>query len=863
MDTKGWDIINVCSINRVNQQLQSNMSQIISSFHFEQDGIEISGDFDAWQIISGGSNSLLRFETPIKQGVLKMGTMEVDIKNIKPVMEMQLQFINDSKVSNVQNLIFNVEVIGSEPGDTTPGAVTVVTPDVTGQIDTTNVAWGVLNTVLPKLFLSNQAKLSYVFSRIELFIEGDEHLQNSNEFRFVETPVNLSISGLTDKSVSLTWDNPTIEGAITGYKIKRSDGNVQTSSSTFYEDSSLLANSTYSYSVLAYDDEGNESPESTTITLTTLAAYSEIKEDEYMIKIGEMNGKLVISLILSDSTSSVDLHYQVDNEGEQDVKAKEHDDGWNYVITNVRKGSTIKFSFTYLLNDISKATVSNSYTITTELQEPSINDITTIEEDDYSIDIVEGTGSIAFTFSPYKTSSYVDLHYTVNDQIQRKIKVEQNEGVWIFTLTNVNESDKINFSYTYTVDELSNNSPVYTYKKLSSDQKGEENVVNSTVSKSEPTETITSNIFEEGEKSTNLRWLAPKKCHYLYQETSKDQKGFLAILSVTTEKQVNDLIEEIDSTLLKEGYSIFLLISNELFLKNLILPELSSSFSNGTTDENFVYHPTKGTIGRIENNGEINCGSVKWGLETYHPKLTSLSISIQDKFLIFQASGKFNITGLAGANVTFNVSSRSECRYNPAEESVYFVKDQNPSISYKKHIPWYDFALGALGGPVVVAIIDIVIASVTSTISESVRKSLYSGQTTSFVSDLGVNFITWNGLHDFRAYEAGLSESFYIRGDYFRPEEIKWIGGSYNPDTNSIRMSWNLPNDNDIEVAKFEIFRNDNVDPFIVEPNDPLFDLRGFEDFFVIQGNIYSYKIRAIDTNGIALELSEQLTVQT
>src|SRR5690242_7639240 len=101
MDIKGWDAVFVRSLVGVNAQLAANMHQLVSTFDLTKDRIRISGTFGAWQIVETGSGKLLRFETPITDGTLEVTlsdgqVISHDLSGIRPLMEMQLTFINNT-----------------------------------------------------------------------------------------------------------------------------------------------------------------------------------------------------------------------------------------------------------------------------------------------------------------------------------------------------------------------------------------------------------------------------------------------------------------------------------------------------------------------------------------------------------------------------------------------------------------------------------------------------------------------------------------------------------------------------------------------------------------------------------------------
>jgi hypothetical protein len=89
-------------------------------------------------------------------------------------------------------------------------------------------------------------------------------------------PANLAVGAVASSSVSLSWSASTDTGGsgLAGYRIYR-DGSatpVATVSSTSYTDSGLASQTTYSYTVRAYDNAGNQSAEAGPVTATTAQA---------------------------------------------------------------------------------------------------------------------------------------------------------------------------------------------------------------------------------------------------------------------------------------------------------------------------------------------------------------------------------------------------------------------------------------------------------------------------------------------------------------------------------------------------------------------------------------------------------------
>ncbi len=82
-------------------------------------------------------------------------------------------------------------------------------------------------------------------------------------------PTNLTATGTSGSTASLSWNASTDNVSVAGYKIYRNGTQVGIATTTDYQDSGLSPNTPYSYTVSAYDFAGNESAQSTGATATT------------------------------------------------------------------------------------------------------------------------------------------------------------------------------------------------------------------------------------------------------------------------------------------------------------------------------------------------------------------------------------------------------------------------------------------------------------------------------------------------------------------------------------------------------------------------------------------------------------------
>ncbi len=84
-------------------------------------------------------------------------------------------------------------------------------------------------------------------------------------------PANLTAVAISSSQIDLKWDASADNTAVTGYNIYRNESNnlVASTTETNYSDTGLTASTTYSYFVSAYDEVGNESGLSDSLSTST------------------------------------------------------------------------------------------------------------------------------------------------------------------------------------------------------------------------------------------------------------------------------------------------------------------------------------------------------------------------------------------------------------------------------------------------------------------------------------------------------------------------------------------------------------------------------------------------------------------
>jgi len=102
---------------------------------------------------------------------------------------------------------------------------------------------------------------------------GTVNLSNSrNDTKAPSVPTSLKGMAISSNAILLSWSASTDDVGVSGYKIYRNGTQVDTSTTNSYNDTGLLPNTTYTYTVSAYDAAMNNSAQSLVVSEATLMA---------------------------------------------------------------------------------------------------------------------------------------------------------------------------------------------------------------------------------------------------------------------------------------------------------------------------------------------------------------------------------------------------------------------------------------------------------------------------------------------------------------------------------------------------------------------------------------------------------------
>ncbi len=186
------------------------------------------------------------------------------------------------------------------PADTVPPSASITSPangsDVSGSVNITvsasdNVGVTKVEFLIDGVVVSSDSSSPYAFSWNSVTKANGVHsigakaydaagntastainvnVQNG-DVQPPTTPSSLSATAAAYNRVNLSWTASTDNVGVTGYWIVRNGVTIAQTSSTTYSDTTVVASTSYSYQVIAYDAAGNNSGLSNTANVTTPA----------------------------------------------------------------------------------------------------------------------------------------------------------------------------------------------------------------------------------------------------------------------------------------------------------------------------------------------------------------------------------------------------------------------------------------------------------------------------------------------------------------------------------------------------------------------------------------------------------------
>lgn len=172
MDMGGWDVVYASGVSNLNKVLATSMHQLLVEFEYHDNNVELKGTFDAWSIRPGGTANRINVQVPIRDGVLNgAGFTNLSLDGVLPVINVALKLVEGKSLPNTQDVTFDIQNVATSTSNPRNGDVYVANPDEgnpsrLAQLDPSGTAAQILRDNLPKCFVQNAAKISYVFASV-------------------------------------------------------------------------------------------------------------------------------------------------------------------------------------------------------------------------------------------------------------------------------------------------------------------------------------------------------------------------------------------------------------------------------------------------------------------------------------------------------------------------------------------------------------------------------------------------------------------------------------------------------------------------------------------------------------------------
>lgn len=237
----------------------------------------------AWTTIASGSSAVTSESTLANFNTYSLPNSTYTLRMVATNQAGQAYYFNvyDVQVSNVSDT-----TPPSQPTNVS-GAATDHSVNLTWTAATDNV--GVLNYVVKRngvvvgsptgtSFIDSglQPNTTYVYTVTAVDLSGNNStpsaaygITTSSDVTPPTVPTGLSATSITDSQINLTWTVSTDNVAVAGYRIFRDGTQIGTSTVADYNDTGLNPDTPYSYTVTAYDAQGNVSAASSILAVST------------------------------------------------------------------------------------------------------------------------------------------------------------------------------------------------------------------------------------------------------------------------------------------------------------------------------------------------------------------------------------------------------------------------------------------------------------------------------------------------------------------------------------------------------------------------------------------------------------------
>lgn len=247
-------------------------------------------------------------------------------------------------------------------------------------------------------------------------------------------------------------------------------------------------------------------------------------------------------------------------------------------------------------------------------------------------------------------------------------------------------------------------------------------------------------------------WLEPVKSDYVYLQNNSGA-AYLAILSVTSQRDIASLPRTVDTSLMATGVQGFFAISQDLFMQQVVQPLLPGVWGHGATAATFRYDARDHAL---LNQGNLGVDGVQKGAITYYPSVNAMRMVVNGGNLVSTVSGDCDLK--MGMSMTFTITTTSLASYNTTTKTIAFAPDPNPQQTHDSDIPWYDYMMGAIPSLIIALVVPAIASGITTNLTAQLQQISVLGNAPQAVQ--------WTGLGSTKVARGGLAGGFYLILDF-------------------------------------------------------------------------------------------------
>ncbi|MEN8130144.1 MAG: TULIP family P47-like protein [Pseudomonadota bacterium] len=209
-------------------------------------------------------------------------------------------------------------------------------------------------------------------------------------------------------------------------------------------------------------------------------------------------------------------------------------------------------------------------------------------------------------------------------------------------------------------------------------------------------------------KSKQFDWLKPTYTSYAYYDGDKDtpseDEGYFGVLNMTNGKAPSGLANQLPASAIPPDQGAALLIGNNLFLENMILPAVQGAFPDASASDFTITND----FSSVELKQPLDIDQVKVGLIWYQPTVTSMILQIVGDEIQTRMSVHVPISPGIDSYVTMETWNRLELVTKPdGTQTIGWVESREPIKN-----SYYTKSVGVIVTEVIVAIIGAVAVGV-------------------------------------------------------------------------------------------------------------------------------------------------------